>query len=370
MTGLAKSSCNNIQMGMKNSKQRNDSVYNNRTILEDLSNELIYEVFDYLSFRDIFIAFGKVNGRLKNLIDNYSHYLNLQQHTSNDIQIFPRSIRSLKINARYQYSFIDFTQLNSLHHLLLSNLSPTRLLHIFNTISLQELQYVYLGVCEFNDRSEENQLKEVQQKILALGQSNLQKCIFRMSLRIDIDTLPVKLIFLKYLRIDGCENLSFVNQLLDRMPNLLSLYVSGLKSFKIDEKYTDQYRHSSLCNLNLRVQDFLSKDELIPFLKQHCPNLENLIIQFSSINVDNSNQRVSSLCNTDLHQWLAIEIYPLMPNLTNFHVRQRVISQNYKSLQQIYYTSPYIEDVPYPFEDKSCRVTIASHLADIWIKKT
>ncbi|CAF0915686.1 unnamed protein product [Adineta steineri] len=80
-------------MGCKKSKQQvNYRQYKteNPTVFEDLSNEVIYELFDYLSYYDITCAFGKLNERLQHLIDTYSHYVNLQQHTKADTQIFPQ----------------------------------------------------------------------------------------------------------------------------------------------------------------------------------------------------------------------------------------------------------------------------------------
>ena len=339
------------------------------TEFEELSNELIYEVFDHLSFYHISRAFGRLNQRLESLIDTHSHYLNLQQHTSADICTFPRWIHSLKINARYQIRFIDVANLRSVHHLLLSNLPVAFLLHVFSTAPLHDLRYIYLGACLDEYASSETQLGEVQGKVLALGQQNLKKCVFRMQLCADVEALPSDLPSLESLRIDGCENIFIVSKLLDRMSCLKSLQVSVLKSMPSGQETWNSpaTRHSCLTNLTLRMHDWRSPDELMPLLTRYCANVRNLTIYLDPVPACHSytSQRHSPHLK-DLRQWITISVQPLLPQLAHFRLRQRIIPKNDQTPEELLLKAPYQEDILGPSQDKSYRVTVAAHLSKLW----
>ncbi|CAF2408738.1 unnamed protein product [Rotaria sp. Silwood2] len=359
-------------MGSKKSKQQIYSVHDeikNSMCFEDLSNELIYELFDYLSFHDIIFTFGKLNKRFQNLIDTYSHYVNLQQHTEDNILPLPQHIHSLKISTRYQLRFIDLSNIFLLHCLIISNVSIFDLLHIFNTLSLKELEYIYLGVCTDYHREEHEQLAKVQQTILLLGQSKLKKCVFRMKLFANIDQLPMNLFSLEYLRIDGCEDVLIVNNLLDRMPNLKSLHVSILQSFKTNDnknQYMKQnHKNTSLINLNIRLHDLNLLEELIPLFIQYCSNLNKFILHLNPIPEHAADREISNMHLINLHQSITTVIDELLPQLTNFHLHQRILSQSIDFLNRPYFVSPYVKEIPCSSKHRSYRMFIAPHLVTL-----
>ncbi|CAF0880615.1 unnamed protein product [Rotaria sordida] len=364
-------------MGSKKSKQQIYSIHDeiqNSICFEDLSNELIYELFDYLSFHDIIFSFDKLNKRFQNLIDNYSHYVNLQQHTDDNILSLPKHIHSLKINARYQLQFINFSNIFLLHYLILSNVSIFDLFHIFNTLSLKNLEYIYLGACPDYHRYQHEKLAEIQQKILLLGELKLKKCVFRMKLFVNINQLPMNLFSLEYLRIDGCENILIVNNLLNHMPNLKFLHVSILQSFKTNNN-KDQYmkennRNNSLINLIIRIHDLNSLEELISLFIQNCSNLKNLIIYLNPIRENYSDHDMYDIRVINLPQYITTIINQLLPQLTNFHLRQRILSKNFDFLNRPYYFSPYVKEIPYSLKHRSYRMFIAQHLATLWKNTT
>ncbi|CAF1016769.1 unnamed protein product [Rotaria sp. Silwood1] len=360
-------------MGSKKSKQQIYSVHDeikNSTCFEDLSNDLIYELFDYLSFHHIILAFDKLNKRFQNLTDTYSHYVNLQQHTEDNIIPLPQHIGSLKISARYQLRFIDFSKLSSIHCLIISNLSIFNLFHIFNILSLKELEYIYLGACTDYYRDEHEQLAKVQEKILLLGESKLKKCVFRMKLVANIDQLPMNLISLEYLRIDGCENISIVNNLLDRMPNLKSLHVSILQSFATnDNQYHNMkqnHKNSSLINLIIRLHDPKPLEELIPLLIKNCSNLNKLIVYLTPVRENDVDREISYIRLINLPDSITNAIDQFLPQLTNFHLRQRILSYNIDFFNRPSYSSPYIKEIPCSLKHRSYRIFIASHLTILW----
>lgn len=357
-------------MGLKKSKHQvylqdnNDVQY--RDCFEDLSNEVIYELFDYLSFHDISLAFGNINSRLQNLIDSYPHYVNLEQQKQTDDLLLPRYIHSLRINARYQLAFIDYSKITSLQNLIVANITPFHILHLINNISLEDLEYLYLGVCFYNDRYDQ-QLKEIQQKILSLGGLSLKKCVFRMELCADIDQLPIELSSLEYLRIDGCKNIWMVNKLLDRMPNLRSLYVSILELEKNNDHHHIQQnnKHKCLTKLTIRIPDHISLEQLIPLLDQNGSAVENLTIKLNAVREDNVHAEIRHPRMTKLRQRVTVIINQSLPQLKNFRLRQ-IVSQNYHLLTQKSYVSPYVEVIPSSLEHQSYRVSIAGQFQVLW----
>jgi hypothetical protein len=233
---------------------------------------------------------------------------------------------------------------------------------------LKDLEYVYLGVCPDNYRSEE-QLKEIQQKILSLGELKLKICVFRMRLFADIDQLPIELSTLEYLRIDGCENISIVNKLLDRMVNLRSFHVSILESTKINNHHIQQNnKHQYLTNLTIRIHDDISLEQLIPLFDQYGSRVKNLTIKLNSVRQDNSNQQQGNPRMMKFRERVTFIINQSLPQLTNFQLRQ--IVSPHVPLNRNGYVSPCVEMIPSSLDHQSYRVSIAAHFAGLWQNKT
>ena len=361
-------------MGLKTSKQqRINSPHNemkNPTYFEHLSNELIYEVFDYLSFHDIILPFGKLNRRFRSLIDNYSHYVNLQQHAEDNNQALPQYIRSLKINARYQLSFIDFSTIISPRCLIISNLWTAHLHRIFGSFPLNELEYIYIGACWNQATCQDEQAADIQLKIFRLGELKLKRCVLRTKFVANIDQLPTNLSSLEYLRIDGCENVSIINRLLDHMPNLKFFRVSILQSFGSNDtkKQYIKYktRNYSLTNLIIRLHDLGSINELRSLFLQYCSKVKNLVVFLNPIIEDGYHRITPDSQLVNFQEWITTMINESLPQLTHFHLRQRIILRGSDHISRPIYNSPYIQEVPCSLMHRSYRVFISLHLASIW----
>lgn len=360
-------------MGLKNSKQRAYLVKDHPDIeevphLEDLSNDLIYELFDYLSFHEISLAFAKLNSRFARLIDDYAHYVNMQQSYN---EFLPRHIHSLKITGRYQLNSIDLSTLRSLYALSLSNLHTMYLSHIMNTLSLDELEYVYLGSCLPDNEMEIQQTGEIQEKILSLGQLKLQKCVFRMKFCGNVQQLPMQLPRLRYLRIDGCENILVINELLHRMPYLESLYVSLLEPHPSDNDHIQSAnKHQHLTRVTVRLYSNISLEQLNLLFHHHGSNIRNLTVYLESIRENSSDINRPSGHLLHLYPKVTAMIHHSLPQLTKFQLHQHIISQNSDSLHQKLYYEPYVEEIPSSFEHPAYRVSIAKHLVDLWQKRS
>lgn len=321
-------------MGSKASRKKQIEIV--MTNFDELSNDVIYEIFDYLSYHDILHAFQNLNSRFNLLIDTYAHYVNLQQCHN---QLLPTNILILKITARYQFQWIDFTRIKSLRGLMISNLSTTMVHHILRTIALDRLEYVYLGASEFIHTSHDC-ANEIQEMILSLGNQNLQKCVFRLKFIANIDRLPETLSTLEYLRIDGCENVFQVDQLLNRMPNLVSLHVSILSSISsMNFPTKNNPKHQSLTKLSIQFSTDIKFEELIILFLNHGSHVKKLVLK---INI--YEQRLLTHSFKNIWPNILTLINEYLPQLTHVHVRYHNLFQT--NVFSRVKTAPYIEQIP------------------------
>jgi hypothetical protein len=276
-------------------KQFSPKIINqNSTLLDDLSNDLLLEIFDYLSFNDILRSFGNLNIRFNKLIEDYPHCINLQfDHES------PDHIRSLKLTASYQLSLLfsfQHSQLSSLRAIRLSNLTS--------------LEYIYLGVCSFDQLANTIKMRSsIQTQVLTLSQYRLRRCHFKDKLSVVIDELPETLFALEYLQVVACHDFYMLSELLSRTPNLKSLDVSTME-------IVQKPLFSLVCHityLSLRPHMQCSVEELTTFFRQCCPYLSKLIVQLYIY------QRELPRLLVNKHQWMTI--FP--SRLTFFHLKSR-----------------------------------------------
>jgi hypothetical protein len=236
---------------------------------------------------------------------------------------------------------------------------------LINTVPLNELEYVYLGACPNYNESEE-QLKEIQQKILSLGEMKLKVCVFRMKLLTNIDQLPIQLPTLEYLRIDGCENISIVNKLLDRMVNLRSLHISILESTHINNYYIEhKNKHQCLTNLTIRYHDNIPLEELISLFYPNGSRVKNLTIKVNYVKLNNTDEETRT---QKFRERIIFIINHALPQLTNFQLRQ-LFSRNFG----VFYrepSSPYVEIIPSSLDHLSYRVSIDTQFVSLWRNKT
>lgn len=360
-------------MGLKKSKQQiylvQDEIRSG-AYFEDLSNEVIYELFDYLSYRDINSTFGELNERFRSLVNTYAHYVNLQQHSQSDKQLLPQNISALKINARYQLAFVDFSKISSLYALIVSNIAVNELYDLLNILSLKELEYVYIGPYATYYGSGTEKLPQVQEKILSLGALRLNKCVFRTNLSVDVDMLPTSLPCLEYLRIDGCKNISVVNNLLDRMPNLKTLHVSVCESWEPNHTavwHMKRVKHDPLKTLTIRLYESGTIEEYMPLFTRYCSNLNKLVVHLSHARMSEASKPTIDTSLINQYQSIKSIINRLLRKLTSFHLRQRLSMQNY----EIFFNLPQrfascVKEVPASSKHQSYQIFVPPHLEQLY----
>ncbi|CAF1486326.1 unnamed protein product [Adineta steineri] len=141
----------------------------NQILFDDLTNEIHYEIFDYLTYNDIIKTFSNLNNRLKQIIGNYPHNINLEIDKN-----IPKFIRSLEITLNSQLDLFNSLKTNqflSLCLIAISNLRYNEINHILNRIPSTQLEYIYIGIC-VNDQKEDfsKVLSSLQIQILNLTQ--------------------------------------------------------------------------------------------------------------------------------------------------------------------------------------------------------
>ncbi len=104
-------------------------------------------------------------------------------------------------------------------------------------------------------------------------------------------------------------------------------------------------------------------EELIPLYIKNGSNIKYLIIYLNRVRENSSDHKTPSIDR--LYQRITTIINELLPQLTNFHLRQRVLSQDYNFFNRPCYFSPYVEDIPYSLEHRSYRVSVAAHSANL-----
>ncbi|CAF3719468.1 unnamed protein product [Adineta steineri] len=91
---MKRSSSDSILYDENNNKKQKLSTTTNKSCLENLANELIYEIFDYLDINDIYFGFFYLNNRFQNLYlnSNNAFQLNLSNISKEDFEYYHKNV--------------------------------------------------------------------------------------------------------------------------------------------------------------------------------------------------------------------------------------------------------------------------------------
>lgn len=331
----------------------------NCTSLNDLSNDLLFEIFDYLSYDDILLSFSNLNNCFEQVISNYPHCIDLGYHKE-----YPNHIRSLKVSANNHllllFSF-EYCQLICLRAIILGNLKPQEVLNVLNYIPFKELEYIYLGVCAIDRmHSRTKIISTVQSHVLGLSEYRLKECHLKEKFCIVIDDLPDKLFSLEHLQLTACENFFIISQLLSRTPNLKYLHISTTDIYE-NSLIPNKYNLTYLC---VRPHRLCSVKELTRFLRTCCPNLKKLLVELYIYRSDQPSLLVNK------HQWMTIFPYRLnyfhLKSIPNPSVHLTKLRDDDDQLR-----SPLKENLLLIFSDIQehyCQIIIDAPLISAWTK--
>lgn len=297
---------------------------------ELLANELLFDVFEYLSFVDLLNGFQNLNNRFDNLIVDYC-----QTCQALDFRLISKENLNL-FRRRYLPSVVDHIETIYLSDndrnpyeidLFLSRLYPIYRFTNLRSISLESLYSIdklkrllndlkqiptlnSLKLIESYLENDPKKLVEIMNQIWSL--ENLQDCYLDFSFS-SKSYFIVSTIFscsIENLTIKGfqCsfEELAF---LYEHTPNLKSLSIELTSSF--DDNYSKLFLLPSLTKLE--IQTTISSDLIFSLLKK-TPCLNHLIIQMKNVYIDGS-------------KWQFI-IDNYLPFLTKFHFQMEFSIEN------------------------------------------
>lgn len=327
-------------------------IVGNESSLNDLSNELFLEIFDYFSYDELLFSFGHLNEYFTQLLDYYPHRIHLQTDHHP-----PKYIRSLKISAMYQlssFSSLQPTQFSSLRAMTLTNLRAEHVMEILTIIPSKQLEYIYLGICAFEGRDDsERMISIVQMEILRLCQYRLKQIRFKQTFSVQINDLPERLEALENLQLVACSNFLVLSELLARTPNLKSLHVST-RNMQGERLIGNRF---SLTSLYLRPHANCTIKELGLFLEQCCSNLERLCVASFIHRWKQPGLAVGK------DRWMQI----LPSRLRSFHLKTLASSS-------VHLTNFYKEPIPSSLREilsdhtHQCQVLVDGQLIPIWNK--
>ncbi|UJR07567.1 hypothetical protein I4U23_011854 [Adineta vaga] len=267
---------------LKKQKMHHYNVNTTKTILENLANEIIYEIFDYLDIFHIYDGFFDLNRRFKNLLINSNF----------PVQVNTSTITKTKF--QYYYKKVILPNKNRINHLRLSNEFITDIIFSPSRLIIQFLQIESLVLDNIIYRSFKNI------SIYLMHLPKLRSLTLSFSEKLEHENVPFGHIFnlsnLKYFKITYIETNEYspepidftnyghssieylvinthfhvesFNSLLFRFPKLRHLSIDSLRSsFHITKKIYQQdqpipLEHLKFVSLKLDLVDLNNIEDM------------------------------------------------------------------------------------------------------------
>lgn len=254
------------------------------TCFDDLSIDLVLEIFDYLAFTDLFQAFFGVQQRIDNAIRNYPACIDLSKTiNSNAFHDGSFVCRSLKVSSDdlQQVDVIgSHVNLTTLQAVTFEGITLNTLLDFFNLLPMHQLESI--KITELNPSNDPvDMYQQVWSIIVANGRNRLRylhvphqisRCITTQLL---LDLTVLKNVTLEYISTD--RMLIFTHH----TPNLrrLKTHLYGLDwTGNLYTNYSILYK---LNHLTLNLQ-YLNSFEQLNHLFSICPHLTHLILELKA----------------------------------------------------------------------------------------
>jgi hypothetical protein len=245
-----------------------------------LNTELLLEIFDYLSFTDLFLAFFNLQQRINNAIRAYPACIDLSKTTDRNTLIHgPFLCRALIVlDDDSQENQIDCLHFNfeAIRGITFKSVNFTRLQLFFEQLPMQQLESITIEILDRQDGSRDMD-QQIWSAIAIAGRNQLR--YLHVSLRIlrwKVEQLLFDLPSLQYVilkNISAAEMLAFVRH----TPNLYS-FIGRVTGWRNDS-YASDFSLSRLTRLDLHIEGCSSFEELRQILSV-CPCLTHFILRF------------------------------------------------------------------------------------------
>ncbi|CAF1276977.1 unnamed protein product [Adineta steineri] len=273
-----------IQSSEENSKKSRNQLISS---LENLSNDLFYEIYDYLEGLDICVAFSNLNARFQKLLTcstnrykiilDYSTTKELFWNYSKKIkqQIYSISFQSPKSSINEFFS-IDYSY-NNLQSIFIEDIKKDQLISLLN--HLRDLPCLYLLNIKSGDSFED--LNEIYQLIFSLPKLKSNK----LSLYGDEHTISIpisnnpQLSPITYLQIAHSYTFDELSALLSYTPSLHHLNLSHSNKYDSDIEDISPMNLNELIHLSIFSSD-LDFDVFQFFIELIHSNLQILHVNF------------------------------------------------------------------------------------------
>lgn len=256
------------------------------TIFEELSNELLYEMFDYLPFNEIYHAFFGLQKRLNEAIRGYPTSIDLNKVSYEDmLRDGPFQCRSLvvkKVSSEYSERDESSVTFQGTQSIEFSNTNCNTVLSVLNQTSMEELKSIVIDSvnCECKRK---NIYGEIWSKIGIAACNKLH--YFEVSLPTicgNIKQLSSELSSLECAVVNNVSD-EDIFMFLEHTPNLYSL-TTRINNFCLNV-HLYELNLPKLTYLNIRLKNRGSFKSLAHLLSQ-CSNLIDFQYQCWSREVD------------------------------------------------------------------------------------
>ena len=313
------------------------------TVFEDLSNELIYELFDYLHSHHAFESFYDLNQRFQNFFLHSHHALHVnlssiskpifRRYLTQIIRPHPNRIQSLRICNHFAvdiYLFLlplfnHFSRLEQLiiHNIELEHIEAT-VNSLFSLPMLSSLVIKSVGLTRISPR--------IYRTILHLPA--LKYCHLHINIKRNLASLPRATTGsspIEHLIIDNEVSFNQIGILLSYVPRLRRLSFGQVICYGISRTFTNVATLNYLIDLSLNVRG-ISLNEFESLVRCYFRQVE--ILRFTTISTWYYSREMEHL---NAVRWEQI-ISTNLPNLRIFDFQQKYQSRHHPVNDQEYQT--------------------------------
>ncbi|CAF2856680.1 unnamed protein product [Rotaria sp. Silwood2] len=292
------------------------------TCFDDLNIDLLMEIFDYLSFTELFRAFFGLNQRLNNIIRHYPAYFDLS--TIRNCNIFYNDAfkcRSLKVSSSNNedehdnlYSYLNFSTIRAV---TFQSINLRKLLSFIQQLPMQQLESIKVTKMDSSNCAMAMH-EEVWLIILAAGRNRL-RCLhvpYQFN-RWNIDRISFDLPSIEYITLESIRTDQMLI-LLRHTPNLghLKAHLLGFDWGKHLSTFNTAL--PKLKHMNLSIQ-YLRSFELLHHFFISCPHLIHLILKLKA--------REDTKMIVDPRSWQTL-IEQYLPDLQYLRLRLNIFLSN------------------------------------------